>query len=228
MRKWRNHCPCSQCAKRWLGRHYLEGNADARLERSVLKTQSNGNIRREIRATTNGASNNLNYFRPQHSWLRLVRSGSNFSGYTSIDGTSWTFAFSATVSMAGCIHAGLFAESINGNVVTTAVFDNVTVTGAIAPLVAPGNAGMDAAAPDLQVYPNPTTGEITLDLSAYPANNLRIELYNVQGKVLQMVEKDTAEGNTERFDLSNYGAGIYLIRVQSEGLPDAVKRVIVQ
>lgn len=194
----------------------------------ALKMQSNGNIRRMIRATNNGAANNLNYFRPQHTWLRLVRSGGVFTGYTSINGVDWDFAFSATVSMAGCIQAGLFAESINGNVVTTAVFDHVTVTGAIAPFAAPENKLVETAAPELQVYPNPTSGEITLDLSAYPAGNLHIELYNVQGEVLEVVEKDTAEVNTERFDLSNYGAGIYLIRVQSKGLPDAVKRVIVQ
>jgi hypothetical protein len=194
-----------------------------------LKTQLTNNIRREIRATTGGGASILNLIRPTHIWLRLVRSGSNFTGYTSWDGTTWSFAFSATIMMGGCVHAGLFAESINGNVVTTAVFDNVTVTGAIAPLSAPGNAGiLKAAAPELQVYPNPTSGEVTLDLSAYPARNLRIELYNIQGKVLQIVEKDNAEANTESFNLSTYGAGIYLIRVQSEGLPDAVKRVIVQ
>ncbi len=194
-----------------------------------LKTQSNGNIRRMIRTTTNGAVNNLNYFRPTHSWLRLIRSGSNFAGYTSIDGVSWTFAFSATVSMTGCVYAGLFAESVNGNVVTTAVFDNVFVTGPPPILVRPDNTTVvEAAAPVLQVYPNPTNGNITLDLSAYPANNLRIELYNVQGKVLQVLEKDSAESNTASFDLSDYGSGIYLIRVRSEGLPDAVKRVVVQ
>lgn len=194
----------------------------------ALKMQSNiSNIRRMIRATTNGAASNLSYFRPQDTWLRLVRNGSNFIGYTSSNGTSWSFAFSATIPMAGCVYAGLFAESINVNVITTAVFGNVSITGG-APTLATDINAIVTAAPELKVYPNPTSGEITLDLSAYPARNLRIELYNIQGKVLQIVEKDNAETNTESFNLSAYGAGIYLIRVQSEGLPDAVKRVIVQ
>ncbi|MFM9950346.1 MAG: MopE-related protein [Saprospiraceae bacterium] len=192
----------------------------------TLKTQANGNIRREIRSVTNGASSNLNYFRPGHSWLRLVRTGSTFVGYTSTNGTTWTFAFSATVSMTGCIYAGLFSESINANVTTTAVFDNVFVTNPIVPLTTPGTTLVETAAPDLQVYPNPTNGELTVDLSAYGERAVRIELYDAQGKALKVLELDAAETTTQRFDLSAYPSGIYLIRATSEGIPDATKRVV--
>ena len=198
-----------------------------------LKTQLTTNIRREIRTATNGTASILNFFRPQHTWLRLVRNGSNFVGYTSYDGTTWAFAFSATVSMTGCIHAGLFAESVNNNVITTAVFDNVSVTGAVAPLVAPnGTVEATVAAPDFEVYPNPTTGEVTVDLSAYANRSVRLEVYDIQGKVLKVLEIESVETATERLDLSAYQNGIYLIRVQSVGVehflpvPDATKRVV--
>jgi len=193
----------------------------------ALKTQGNGNIRRMIRTTTNGATNNSNYARPQHNWLRLVRSGSNFTGYTSTDGSNWIFAFSATVSMTGCIYAGLFAESINNTVTTTAVFDNVTVTGAIAPLVAPENPAATVAVPDFEVYPNPTTGEVTINLKAYANRAVRLEVYDAQGKVLKVMEVDAAEIDAQRIDLSDCQNGIYLIRAQSDGVPDATKRVLV-
>jgi len=200
----------------------------------ALKTQLNSIIRREIRSATNGPASLLNFNRPQHTWLRLVRNGSNFVGYTSHNGTTWAFAFSATVSMTGCIHAGLFAESVNNNVVTTAVFDNVTVTGASAPLAAPdAPATVNTAAPDFEVYPNPTTGEVTVDLSAYANRAVRLEVYDIQGKVLKVLEIESVEIATERLDFSEYQNGIYLIRVQSVGadnvlpVPDAAKRVIV-
>ncbi len=198
----------------------------------ALKTQGTNNIRRMIRIATNGGVNNLNLFR-QHTWLRLVRNGSNFTGYTSPNGVTWSFAFSATISMTGCIHAGLFAESINSNVVTTAVFDNVTVTGAITPLVTPHNPVVTTAAPDFSAYPNPTTGELNLDLSAYEGRAVRLELYDVNGKAVKMVEIDAA-GMPERLDLSGLQHGLYLIRVRSVGVehflpvPDATKRVVVQ
>lgn len=191
----------------------------------ALKMQGNGNIRRMIRATTNGAANNLNYFRPQDTWLRLVRSGSTFTGYTSSDGTSWSFAFSTTISMGGCVHAGLFAESINVNVITTAVFGNVTISGGTPSLATEIN-DFATAAPELQVYPNPTSGEITLDLSAYQDRNLRIELYSVEGQLLKFSEVNEIQGNTERIDISAFKPGMYMLRVKCEGLPDTSRRVV--
>ncbi|NUO03218.1 MAG: T9SS type A sorting domain-containing protein, partial [Saprospiraceae bacterium] len=191
-----------------------------------LKTQANGNIRREIRSSTNGPASNLNYSRPGHNWLRLVRSGSTFTGYTSTNGTTWTFAFSATVSMTGCVYAGLFSESINVNVTTTAVFDNVFVTNPNPALATPGTMLTDVSAPDLQVYPNPTSGNLTIDLSAYGERAVRIELYDAQGSALKVIELDAAETATQQVDLSGYPSGIYLIRAASEGIPDATKRVV--
>jgi len=191
-----------------------------------LKTQANGNIRREIRSVTNGPASNLNYSRPGHNWLRLVRSGSTFTGYTSTNGTTWTFAFTATVSMSGCIYAGLFSESINANVTTTAVFDNVFVTNPVIPLTAPGNSLAETAAPDLEVYPNPTTGEVTVNFSAYQDRIVRLTVYDAQGKAQKTQELNPAEMATFRLDLSEYPNGIYLIRATSEGLPDVAKRVV--
>jgi len=192
----------------------------------ALKAQGNGNIRRMIRTMTNGPVNNLNYSRPQHDWLRLTRSGSTFVGYTSMDGVNWTFAFSANVSLTGCLYAGLFAESINGTVTTTAVFDNVSITGSILPLLTPGSSLVETAAPDFQVYPNPTTGEVNLDLSSYVNRAVRLELYDAQGKTMKVMEIEAVENNAERLDLSQYQSGLYLIRVKSEGLYDAMKRVV--
>ncbi len=98
-------------------------------KKASLKTQLNSLIRREIRAVTNGAASILNFNRPQHVWLRLVRSGGTFTGYTSTNGTTWSFAFTTTVSMAGCVYVGVFSESINAATTTTATFANVSVTG---------------------------------------------------------------------------------------------------
>ncbi len=110
----------------WAG-IMLRETLDPGSKKVSLKTQLTPSIRREIRSMTNGAASILNFNRPQHVWLRLTRSGSNFVGYTSIDGSNWSFAFTANISMTGCIYAGLFAESINGSVTTIATFDNVSV-----------------------------------------------------------------------------------------------------
>jgi len=208
----------------WAGITLRETTATGS-KKVALKTQFSNNIRREIRMTTNGAVNNLNFFR-QDSWLRLVRNGANFSGYTSVDGVNWNFAFSTTVSMNGCIRAGLFSESINANATTTAVFDQVTITGAAA-LAAPGTGTAVAfEVPDFQAYPNPTTGELTLDLRAFADRSVRLEISNAHGQTLEVLKLNPAEGHIERLDLSSFQAGIYLIAAKSEGWPAVVKRVV--
>lgn len=58
-------------------------------------------------------------------WIRLVRSGDLFSGYYSIDGTSWTLIGSVTVNMSSDVLEGLAMTSHEAEVLGTAVFNMV-------------------------------------------------------------------------------------------------------
>ncbi len=209
----------------WAGITLRETTAPGS-KKVALKTQFSNNIRREIRTATNGAVNSLNFFRPQDTWLRLVRSGNNFSGYTSLDGMNWNFAFSTTVAMSGCIRVGLFSESTNVNTTTTAVFDQVTVTGAAVPLVAPGAGQVAYEMPDFQVYPNPTTGEVRLDLSAFTSHTVHLEVRNAQGQLQQTLELNPLSNTSEKLDFSTFLPGIYTIVAKSSGWPVVAKRVV--
>jgi len=179
----------------------------------ALKTQLASNIRREIRSTTNGAASILNYFRAGHDWLRLVRTGSSFVGYSSTDGTNWHFAFSATVSMTGCVYVGLFSESINGTVTNTATFDNVSITGTPPTLAGDFNPLPIAESGDqVQVYPNPTTGELNIDLDAYPNEQGLIQVFNTLGGLVTQ-DRFLADAGTHRMYIDG-SAGIYTIVIQ--------------
>ncbi len=190
----------------------------------ALKTQSNGNIRREIRSTTNGATSNLNYLRPAHSWLRLVRSGGSFVGYTSTDGSTWTFAFTTTVSMTGCIYAGLFSESINANVVTTATFDQVQVNGGTTPsLIQAPQTPVAASTLVPEVYPNPTSGEVKIDLSGYSDPLGTVRVFDIFGKLVKAVRLDGAS----LFRMEMDGAdGVYFLSIEVDGMVPVTKRVV--
>jgi len=62
-------------------------------------------------------------------WVKLVRSGSSFSGYTSADGVSWVqVGATQTISMAQSVYIGLALSANNNSAVATASFDNVAVT----------------------------------------------------------------------------------------------------
>lgn len=43
---------------------------------------------------------------------------------------------------------------------------------------------------DFSVYPNPTSGELNVDLKGYIGRNAQIELYSVEVKLLQLIQLD--------------------------------------
>jgi RHS repeat-associated protein len=64
-------------------------------------------------------------------WLKLVRSGTNFTAYRSADGVNWLqVGWPQAVSMGPDVSVGLGVNSGSDNNLTTVTFDNVSVTSA--------------------------------------------------------------------------------------------------
>ena len=83
-------------------------------------------------------------------WVRLVRSGSTFTGYRSPDGVNWTQQGTTTISMAATVYIGIALTSHNNSSLCTATFDNVSLPG-WANLVPPGiPAGLSGSAGNSQ------------------------------------------------------------------------------
>jgi len=67
-------------------------------------------------------------------WLKLVRSGSTFTAYISIDGVNWVQAGSSeTISMAQSVYVGLGVDSTGFSSAFTATFDNVSINSTATP-----------------------------------------------------------------------------------------------
>jgi RHS repeat-associated protein len=64
-------------------------------------------------------------------WVKLVRSGSTFSSYSSPDGTAWTLIGSASITIGSTALVGLFVSSLDPATLSTATFDNVSITPAV-------------------------------------------------------------------------------------------------
>ena len=62
-------------------------------------------------------------------WVKLVWSGSTFTGYCSPDGTNWTQQGTATFTMASTNYVGLAVTSRDTSTLCAATFDNVTAPG---------------------------------------------------------------------------------------------------
>lgn len=98
------------------------------------------------------------------TWLKLVRSGTIFTGYASADGAAWTAIGSKTIAMGSTIYVGL-VDCLNGSL-CQAAFDNVQ-----APCAAP--TGLSAT---------PTPGQVKLGWTAcYGAASYKIKRASASG-----------------------------------------------
>ncbi|HKV62229.1 MAG TPA: protease pro-enzyme activation domain-containing protein [Candidatus Acidoferrum sp.] len=68
-------------------------------------------------------------------WVKVVRSGNNFSGYGSPDGVNWTqIGPTQTITMAQNVFIGLAVSSNTNSALATATFDNVSITSVTVPV----------------------------------------------------------------------------------------------
>ncbi len=63
-----------------------------------------------------------------NAWLKLTRSGSTITAYSSPDGTTWTQVGTATIAMTDPVTVGLVVCSHSPDNLNTSTFDNVSVT----------------------------------------------------------------------------------------------------
>lgn len=73
------------------------------------------------------------------AWFRLRRSGNTITAFESGDGLTWFEIGSAIAQMGNNCYVGLFNSSGNTTSLSTATFDNVTITSSNAALAAPQN-----------------------------------------------------------------------------------------
>jgi FtsP/CotA-like multicopper oxidase with cupredoxin domain len=186
--------------------------------------------RREFRTTTNGASFPQQFPSQNRYWLRLVRVGSQFSMYVSANGLAWYFVGAQNIPMNACIQVGLVATNYQQTSTVTATFANVGFTGSNVPVLG-GNgeaASFELRAASFEAYPNPTSGELNLNLEQYAGRAVRLEVYSLDGKLLQFSEIDEVQTVMEQLDLTKLSNGMYLIKVKCDNLPEVAKRVVLQ
>ena len=222
---------CGVTGGGWAGIQMRETLATGS-KKVVLKTQLTPIVRRDFRQATNGFAQSLNIPRPfNDAYLRLVRNGNMFIGYTSVNGINWQFAFYAFIPMSSCIEIGMYVESINVNTTTTGQFDNVFVNGVpVNPLIAPETSiefsqdfelGKSAS-----VYPNPSSGAAFVNLGDYLGEKAMLRIFNNAGQLLEVIEIDEIQVPTQRLDLSQYNDGLYLINIQVEGYEEVTKKLM--
>jgi hypothetical protein len=96
-----------------------------------------------------------------------------------------------------------------------------------APTICPQfNGGGSESSLTFNVYPNPTYGEVNLDLKDYIGKTVQIELYSLEGTLMEMIREDEILQNTKTINMNGFTAGMYFVKLKSAGLPDVTKRVM--
>jgi regulation of enolase protein 1 (concanavalin A-like superfamily) len=93
---------------------------------SVFVTPAKG-IAFQRRLESSGISTSTAVAGEAPRWVKLTRRGAIFTGYSSVDGVTWTQVASDTVPMASDVYVGLAVTSHSSGVLCRAAFDGVTI-----------------------------------------------------------------------------------------------------
>ncbi|MCR9103527.1 MAG: T9SS type A sorting domain-containing protein, partial [bacterium] len=80
-------------------------------------------------------------------------------------------------------------------------------------LSTPGNLTSETTLNEISVFPNPTAGDVNVNLGSILGQEANIRIMNAVGQLIEERQIDAVEQVTERFDLSNQQAGMYFIHV---------------
>ena len=216
----------------WGGIAMRESN-NAGAKKVHLLTNRQTQHRREVRTANNGQVVPQMMMSAQRYWLRLVRTGSDIVGFASANGTQWAQVMATKVSMNNCIEIGLITHHNNTTGNITTVFSDVAVTGsggsALQQTVQNGQTSTEQVVTNHgHVFPNPTTGEVLIDLSSFQAAEMQISVFDQLGRQLQLLQVAPMDVPWQRVDLSDYPAGIYLLKLTAAGYPQQSERVVIQ
>ena len=211
----------------WAGVEMRENNQAGAKKASIMISNSNF-ARRIFRVLTNASATPQQIMNTNRNWVRVTRSGNQFSLHTSADGVNWFFAGAQNIVMDNCIEVGLVVTNFNSNSTVNTLFSNVFIDGGFVTL---GNDDLEHAW-DLErsnitseVFPNPTTGQLFLKLDN-DRNLSEIQVITLDGRIVQSQPVMYDGNSTMMLDISGHPVGLYLIKmIQNDG-SQSMKRVV--
>lgn len=148
-----------------------------------------------------GLENSINLINP-HQKLDVIEYDIN---------TGETFCYETTDSTYGCSYPRTIAVTNNGDYVIATNSPENTVS--IIKL-SPENVNTIVKNESIDIYPNPTSSSININLNKEFDSGFIIELYNIYGNIL-MQQSKSKSGNKFIIDLSKYPKGQYFIHIKS-------------
>ncbi|MEN0007067.1 MAG: T9SS type A sorting domain-containing protein, partial [Bacteroidota bacterium] len=189
----------------------------ANAKKMALGTNTIDRLRKEVRVIDGYPSSAAPIASFNQFWVRVTRSGDVFSAFASTDGVFWQPYLSQVIIMEECIRVGLFTYSEKPGNAVTATFTDVSVTGLAGQVnlgapIAIGVQGLSLESP--QIFPNPTSSELHLDLSSFLGAAADIRIFNAVGQIVQREQIEEVQVAVERLDVSRLEPGMYTITLK--------------
>ena len=80
---------------------------------------------------------------------------------------------------------------------------------------------------NMEVYPNPTNGELYVDITTLDVQDFTISIVNTLGQTVKEVKQVQSNGGKIKIDLSDKNTGVYFVTVKSKS-GSKVKRIVLQ
>jgi hypothetical protein len=149
-------------------------------------------------------------------WYKNLTTGIQYSFTRNAPFTTFTTATTP---------AGVYEYKIRNRCSPTALY---SAFGSNQTIVVGGSAkGADLAlTSSINMYPNPTTDILNIELNAVEAANALVKVYDLTGRLMQTVQSNVNVGvNQITLSMSEYAAGVYTVQVFENGILTQVNRV---
>lgn len=213
----------------WAGISMRESN-DPNAAMIQLMIDGVSMSRRELRQTAGRYAFAHMFSTNDKNWLRLSRTGNQFTASRSTDGVTWEHVFITQIPMSNCIEVGLITinGAVSGEVSST--FENVAISGAssLASAKLPG-AELDVAEPPLinfSIYPNPANDIINLKSEQWMDKEVDIRIFNQIGQVMKAIQWDTSDHLLQQVNVNDLEPGIYFVEIGNDQHKSIKKLVI--
>ncbi len=196
----------------WLGVEMRESCA-SNAKTVLFKTRYyNSNVIIGYRTATGKSMTNVSQTAQLTRWMKIQRNGTQFTVYTSVNGTTWTKKYTATVSMSTNILAGIFTESVRSDRTSIAQFDHAEVSTSIKSAEILDDETI-ATGQQVDIYPNPADELVNIVMPDNEAK-VKVTMTSMQGNV---VLTTIFYGSEAQINTSHLNPGVYVLRFETEG-----------
>jgi lysyl endopeptidase len=82
------------------------------------------------------------------------------------------------------------------------------------PFVITNQTALDNIGDQFKVFPNPTNGNVYIDLTLVEEQNIQLELYNATGQMINSIQRNGITNERFQFELNNYSPGMYFVKLR--------------